>query len=150
MRHILSVTLLLVIVMTADASTRKKDRVKEPKGGVDCAEWKYGRCVPSSGDCGAGQREATCSELTHTHTHTHTRKHKCKVPCNWKKDFGADCKYKFGRWAECDAAVGTKSRMGTLKKALFNAECLATIKVSKPCAPKTKSKPAKKGRAREN
>ncbi|XP_048112259.1 midkine b [Alosa alosa] len=142
MRHILSVTLLLVIVMTADASTRKKDKVKEPKSGADCAEWKYGRCVPTNGDCGAGVREATCNQQT--------KKHKCKVPCNWKKDFGADCKYKFGRWAECDSTTGTKSRSGTLKKVLFNADCQATIKVSKPCAPKTKSKPAKKGKGKEN
>lgn len=142
MRNLLSITLLVVIVVAADASTRKKDKGKEPRGGVECGEWTYGRCVPTSGDCGAGVREATCKE--------HTRKHKCKVPCNWKKDFGADCKYKFGRWAECDTSMGTKSRMGTLKKALFNAECEATVKVSKPCTPKTKSKPAKKGRGKDN
>ncbi|KAL2093425.1 hypothetical protein ACEWY4_010737 [Coilia grayii] len=142
MRHFLLVTLLMVIIMAAEAS-KKKERGKEAKGGAaECADWKYGRCVPTSGDCGAGVREATCNDQT--------KKHKCKVPCNWKKDFGADCKYKFGRWAECDTSTGTKSRSGTLKKALFNADCQITIKVSKPCSPKTKTKPAKKGRGKEN
>ncbi|XP_063052005.1 midkine b [Engraulis encrasicolus] len=138
MRHFLLVTLLMAIVMAAEASKKKERGNKEAKAGAECAEWKYGRCVPTSGDCGAGMREATCNEQT--------KKHKCKVPCNWKKEFGADCKYKFGRWQECDTSTGTKSRSGTLKKALFNADCQATIKVSKPCSPKTKTKPAKKGR----
>ncbi|TMS00944.1 Midkine [Larimichthys crocea] len=49
-----------------------------------------------------------------------------------------DCKYKFGPWGSCDAATNTKSRSGTLKRALFNAECQITVKVSKPCSPKVK------------
>uniref|UniRef100_A0A3Q4MCM7 Midkine n=1 Tax=Neolamprologus brichardi TaxID=32507 RepID=A0A3Q4MCM7_NEOBR len=49
-----------------------------------------------------------------------------------------DCKYKFGPWGNCDAATNTKTRSGTLKRALFNAECQATVKVSKPCSPKVK------------
>lgn len=49
-----------------------------------------------------------------------------------------DCKYKFGPWGSCDAASNTKSRSGTLKRALFNADCQATVKVSKPCSPKVK------------
>lgn len=67
--------------------------------------------------------------------------------------FLADCKYKFGRWAECDTTTGTRSRSGTLKKALFNAECQTTIKVSKPCTPKTpkpKGGEKKKGKGKEN
>lgn len=70
--------------------------------------------------------------------------------CPW---FLADCKYKFGRWAECDTTTGTRSRSGTLKKALFNAECQTTIKVSKPCTPKTpkpKGGEKKKGKGKEN
>ncbi|KAK9952080.1 hypothetical protein ABG768_017939 [Culter alburnus] len=61
--------------------------------------------------------------------------------------------YKFGRWAECDTTTGTRSRSGTLKKALFNAECQTTIKVSKPCTPKTpkpKGGEKKKGKGKEN
>jgi hypothetical protein len=36
--------------------------------------------VPNNGDCGAGVREGTCNDQM--------RKLKCKVPCNWKKEFG--------------------------------------------------------------
>lgn len=53
------------------------------KTGPDCDEWIYGKCVPNSGDCGMGVREATCNDVT--------KKLKCKVPCNWKKDFGGIC-----------------------------------------------------------
>lgn len=56
-----------------------------------------------------------------------------------------DCKYKFGSWGPCDAATNTKSRSGTLKKVLFNADCQNTVKVSKPCSPKVK-----KGRDEKN
>lgn len=56
------------------------DKGKEVKADNDCGEWQYGKCVPNSGDCGLGVREATCNEQT--------KKYKCKVPCNWKKDFG--------------------------------------------------------------
>ncbi|TRY87202.1 hypothetical protein DNTS_031731 [Danionella cerebrum] len=145
MRSLFSIALLLVLMITAEASMKKKEKGKEPKADAECSEWQYGKCVPNSGDCGTGIREATCNEQT--------KKTKCKVPCNWKKDFGADCKYKFGRWGECDMAAGTRSRTGTLKKALFNAECQTTIKVSKPCTPKTpkpKGGEKKKGKGKEN
>lgn len=56
------------------------EKGKEVKAESECPEWVYGRCVPNSGDCGVGVREATCNEQS--------KKHKCKVPCNWKKDFG--------------------------------------------------------------
>lgn len=56
------------------------DKGKEPKAEAECSEWQYEKCVPNSGDCGAGIREATCNEQT--------KKTKCKVPCNWKRDFG--------------------------------------------------------------
>lgn len=149
------------------------ERGKEGKSDGECPEWVFGRCVPNSGDCGAGVREGTCNDQT--------KKTKCKIPCNWKKDFGgtsvlnnicwsikisiydviktctyfalADCKYKFGRWSECEMSTGTRSRSGTLKKAMFNADCQSNIKVSKPCSPKTpKPKGAeKKGKkAKEN
>ncbi|RXN23836.1 diacylglycerol kinase zeta-like protein [Labeo rohita] len=147
MRSLFSIALVLLVVLmiTVEASMKKKEKGKEPKADSECSEWQYGKCVPNGGDCGAGIREATCNEQT--------KKTKCKVPCNWKKDFGADCKYKFGRWAECDTTTGTRSRSGTLKKALFNAECQTTIKVSKPCTPKTpkpKGGEKKKGKGKEN
>ncbi|NP_001291166.1 midkine precursor [Esox lucius] len=139
------VLLLALMMVTTEAGKNKKEKgAKGAKGGTsDCAEWRYGNCAPSNGDCGVGVREGTCNDQT--------RKLKCKVPCNWKKDFGADCKYKFGTWGECDAATGSKNRSGTLKKALYNAECLPTIQVSKPCPAKTKTKTkGKKGRGKEN
>ncbi|MBN3308672.1 MKB protein, partial [Amia calva] len=53
---------------------------KKPKGTSDCGEWQWGACVPNAGDCGTGMREGTCKDQT--------KKLKCKVPCNWKKEFG--------------------------------------------------------------
>ncbi|XP_023257005.1 midkine-like [Seriola lalandi dorsalis] len=58
--------------------------------------------------------------------------------CNFCPSPAGDCKYKFGPWGSCDASTNTKSRSGTLKRALFNAECQTTVKVSKPCSPKVK------------
>uniref|UniRef100_A0A667X3Y7 Midkine n=1 Tax=Myripristis murdjan TaxID=586833 RepID=A0A667X3Y7_9TELE len=107
-------------------------KVKPPKSGTECTDWRYGNCVPSNGDCGVGFRQGSCDQQT--------RKMKCKVPCNWKKDFGADCKYRFGSWGECDPSSGSRIRVGMLKKALYNAECQQTISVSKPCPGKTKTK----------
>ena len=50
------------------------------KSASECtpAETRYGKCVPDSGDCGEGLREATCKDRTD--------KIHCKIPCNWKKD----------------------------------------------------------------
>ncbi|XP_018618750.1 midkine a isoform X2 [Scleropages formosus] len=132
MRRVLpmSVVLLVAIMMAAsEAGKNKKEKVS--KATADCTEWRYGNCVPNSGDCGVGIRQGTCNDQT--------KKLKCKIPCNWKKDFGADCRYKFSSWGECDTATGTKNRSGTLKKALYNAECQTTIKVSKPCPLKSKT-----------
>lgn len=63
----------------------------------------------------------------------------CRLPCSWK-EFGAECKYKFESWRACDGGTGTKARQGTLKKARYNAQCQETIRVTKPCTPKTKAK----------
>lgn len=52
----------------------------------------------------------------------------------------ADCKYKFESWGSCDGGTGTRARQGTLKKARYNAQCQETIRVTKPCTPKTKAK----------
>ncbi|KAJ6667166.1 hypothetical protein lerEdw1_017144 [Lerista edwardsae] len=137
---------LLSSLVTTCSLITPVEKVK--KNGSDCEEWRWGPCVPNSKDCGVGYREGTCNE--------ETKKLKCKIPCNWKKEFGgewaslpeqriltsflADCKYKFESWGGCDAATGLKARSGTLKKALYNAECQETIQVTKPCSPKAKSK----------
>ncbi|KAM9377510.1 midkine b [Pholidichthys leucotaenia] len=134
MRSLLSVTLLLlVLTLTTEANKRNKghkggkhDRSR-PSSECSAAETKYSKCVPENGDCGDGLREATCNDRTD--------KIHCRIPCNWKKDIG-DCKYRFGPWGPCEGT--TKTRSGTLKRALFNADCQATVKVSKPCSPKTK------------
>ncbi|XP_061466869.1 midkine isoform X1 [Rhineura floridana] len=132
---------LILLAASSEAGKNKKDKVK--KNGSDCEEWRWGPCVPNSKDCGVGFREGTCNE--------ETKKLKCKIPCNWKKEFGADCKYKFESWGGCDSATGLKSRSGTLKKALYNAECQETIQVTKPCSPKakSKSKAARKGKGKD-
>ncbi|XP_026220576.1 midkine b [Anabas testudineus] len=134
MRSLFSVTLLLLLALTLTTEANK--RTKNHKGGKsrpasECtaAETKYGKCVPDKGECGEGLREVTCKDRTD--------KIHCKIPCNWKKDI-SDCKYKFGPWGPCDAATKTKTRSGSLKRAMYNAECQTTVKVSKPCAPKVK------------
>ncbi|XP_047451286.1 midkine b [Mugil cephalus] len=139
MRSLFSVTLLLLLALTL--STEANKRSKNHKGGKheksrpasDCsaADTRYGKCVPHQGDCGEGLRDATCKDRTD--------KIHCRIPCNWKKDI-SDCKYKFGPWGSCDAATSTKGRSGTLKRALFNADCQASVKVSKPCSPKARPK----------
>ncbi|KAM4601843.1 midkine a [Polymixia lowei] len=134
---------LVAINTVAAGGKNRKEKAKSSKSGSECTDWRYGNCAPSNGDCGAGFREGSCDQQT--------RKMKCKVPCNWKKNFGADCKYRFGSWGECDPNSGSRTRTGTLKKALYNAECQQTISVSKSCSGKTKSKTnGKKGRGKEN
>ncbi|CAN9498372.1 unnamed protein product [Ophioblennius macclurei] len=131
----LPLLLLLVALLSVGAEAagkNRKEKNKPPSSGSECSDWRYGNCVPSNGDCGAGFREGSCDQQT--------KKMKCKVPCNWKKDFGADCKYRFGSWGECDPSSGARTRTGTLKRALYNAECQQTISVSKPCPGKTKTK----------
>uniref|UniRef100_A0A4W6EZ56 Midkine n=1 Tax=Lates calcarifer TaxID=8187 RepID=A0A4W6EZ56_LATCA len=131
-----AVLLLLVVslltIKTVVGGKNKKERNKPSQYGSECTDWRYGNCVPSNGDCGAGLREGSCDQQT--------KKMKCKVPCNWKKDFGADCKYRFGSWGECDPSSGSRTRTGTLKKVLYNAECQQTISVSKPCGGKPRQK----------
>uniref|UniRef100_A0A4W6EV10 Midkine n=1 Tax=Lates calcarifer TaxID=8187 RepID=A0A4W6EV10_LATCA len=79
-----AVLLLLVVslltIKTVVGGKNKKERNKPSQYGSECTDWRYGNCVPSNGDCGAGLREGSCDQQT--------KKMKCKVPCNWKKDFG--------------------------------------------------------------
>ncbi|KAK3509998.1 hypothetical protein QTP70_024338 [Hemibagrus guttatus] len=142
MRGLFSTIFLLLValmIVTTEAGKNKKDKGK----GSDCIDWRYGNCVANNGDCGSGTREGTCNDQI--------KKLKCRVPCNWKKDFGADCKYKFGIWGECDTVSGMKSRSGTLQKALYHAECQPVITVNKPCSTKNKSKSkGKKGKGKGN
>uniref|UniRef100_A0A8C6SUZ8 Midkine n=1 Tax=Neogobius melanostomus TaxID=47308 RepID=A0A8C6SUZ8_9GOBI len=136
MRGLVSLTLLLLLALTLSVDAGRggksnKHKGKQTKAASECttAETEYGKCVPEQGDCGEGQREVTCKGQTN--------KIHCKVPCNWKKDIN-DCKYKFGLWGPCDATSHTKSRSGSLKRALFNADCQKDVTVSKPCSPKVK------------
>lgn len=142
LRGVLLVALVTLLALSSAAAAKKKDKVK--KGGPvgDCAEWTWEPCTPSSKDCGVGFRVGTCG--------AQTQRRRCRVPCNWKKEFGADCKYKFENWGACDPGSGTKARQGTLKKARYNAQCQETIRVTKPCTPKSKAKAkAKKGKGKD-
>ncbi|CAI9564451.1 unnamed protein product, partial [Staurois parvus] len=130
LRALCVIVLVAILAVSSQAAKNKKDKGK--KGGSDCSDWKWGPCVPNIKDCGVGTREGTCKE--------ETSKLKCKIPCNWKKPFGADCKYKFNSWGDCNTETGAKSRTGTLKKALYNAECQQNVEATKPCSAKTKSK----------
>uniref|UniRef100_A0A672FBC3 Midkine n=1 Tax=Salarias fasciatus TaxID=181472 RepID=A0A672FBC3_SALFA len=96
-----------------------------PPSGCSPAETRFGTCVPDQGDCGDGLRDAECLDQVH--------KIHCRVACNWKKDI-SDCKYKFSPWGPCDPATSTRSRSGSLKRALFNAQCQSSVTVSKPCS----------------
>ncbi|XP_068801910.1 midkine isoform X1 [Struthio camelus] len=132
---------LILLAATTEAGKNKKDKVK--KSSSECEDWRWGPCVPNSKDCGLGYREGTCKD--------ETKKLKCKIPCNWKKKFGADCKYKFESWGGCSVQTGVKTRSGILKKALYNAQCEEIVYVTKPCSSKikSKSKAAKKGKGKD-
>ncbi|XP_052550775.1 midkine isoform X3 [Tympanuchus pallidicinctus] len=145
-RGLLLLLALLLLAATAEAAKAKKAAAslaeKAKKEGSECQDWRWGPCVPNSKDCGLGYREGTCGD--------ESRKLKCKIPCNWKKKFGADCKYKFESWGGCSAQTGVKTRSGILKKALYNAQCEEVVYVSKPCAAKMKAKAkAKKGKGKD-
>ncbi|XP_069595842.1 midkine [Ranitomeya imitator] len=138
LRALCVIVLVAILAVSSQAAKNKKEKGK--KAASDCVGWKWSRCVPNSKDCGVGTREGTCKE--------ETNKLKCKIPCNWKKPFGADCKYKFENWGECNVETGVKSRSGTLKKALFEAECKQAVQATKPCSIKTKTK-GKKGKGKD-
>nr|ACO09779.1 Pleiotrophin precursor [Osmerus mordax] len=109
-------------------------------------------CVANEGDCGPGTREGT---RTGTDCKQTIKTQRCKIPCNWKKQFGGECKYDFQAWGECDLATGKKNRTGVLKRALMDATCPTTVSATKPCGkiPKTKlqdsKKPKREGKKRE-
>ncbi|XP_005550933.1 pleiotrophin isoform X4 [Macaca fascicularis] len=127
---------ILAAVDTAEAGKKEKPEKKVKKS--DCGEWQWSVCVPTSGDCGLGTREGTRTGAECKQT---MKTQRCKIPCNWKKQFGAECKYQFQAWGECDLNTALKTRTGSLKRALHNAECQKTVTISKPCGKLTKPKP---------
>ncbi|XP_059963725.1 pleiotrophin [Mesoplodon densirostris] len=127
---------ILAAVDTAEAGKKEKPEKKVKKS--DCGEWQWSVCVPTSGDCGLGTREGTRTGAECKQT---MKTQRCKIPCNWKKQFGAECKYQFQAWGECDLNTALKTRTGSLKRALHNADCQKTVTISKPCGKLTKTKP---------
>uniref|UniRef100_A0A2I3G4D6 Pleiotrophin n=1 Tax=Nomascus leucogenys TaxID=61853 RepID=A0A2I3G4D6_NOMLE len=127
---------ILAAVDIAEAGKKEKPEKKVKKS--DCGEWQWSVCVPTSGDCGLGTREGTRTGAECKQT---MKTQRCKIPCNWKKQFGAECKYQFQAWGECDLNTALKTRTGSLKRALHNAECQKTVTISKPCGKLTKPKP---------
>uniref|UniRef100_G1MIB4 Pleiotrophin n=1 Tax=Ailuropoda melanoleuca TaxID=9646 RepID=G1MIB4_AILME len=127
---------ILAAVGTAEAGKKEKPEKKVKKS--DCGEWQWSVCVPTSGDCGLGTREGTRTGAECKQT---MKTQRCKIPCNWKKQFGAECKYQFQAWGECDLNTALKTRTGSLKRALHNADCQKTVTISKPCGKLTKPKP---------
>ncbi|XP_010890902.1 pleiotrophin isoform X1 [Esox lucius] len=147
----LAVMALLVLTVAAGEGLKaEKQGKKERKS--DCGEWQWSVCVANEGDCGLGTREGT---RTGTDCRQTIKTQRCKIPCNWKKQFGGECKYDFQAWGECDMATGKKNRTGMLKRALMDATCPNTVSATKPCGkiPKTKlqdaKKPKREGKKRE-
>uniref|UniRef100_A0A4W5MIB5 Pleiotrophin n=1 Tax=Hucho hucho TaxID=62062 RepID=A0A4W5MIB5_9TELE len=133
---LLAIMALLVLTVTAgEGGKAEKQGKKERKS--DCGEWQWSVCVANEGDCGLGTREGT---RTGTDCKQTIKTQRCKIPCNWKKQFGGECKYDFQAWGECDMATGKKNRTGVLKRALMDATCPDTVSATKPCGkiPKTK------------
>ncbi|XP_055087828.1 pleiotrophin [Periophthalmus magnuspinnatus] len=140
---LVAMALLMLTAMAAEGGKAEKTGDKPRKRRSDCGEWQWSVCVANVGDCGLGTREGT---RTGTDCKQTIKTQRCKIPCNWKKKFGGECKYEFDTWGECDLATGKKNRTGVLKKALMDATCAATVTATKPCGkiPKTKLQDAKK------
>ncbi|KAG8428897.1 hypothetical protein GDO86_018961, partial [Hymenochirus boettgeri] len=77
--------LLLTTVFGTDTGKKEKQEKKAKKS--DCGEWQWSVCVATSGDCGLGTREGTRSGKECKQT---MKTQKCKIPCNWKKQFGGE------------------------------------------------------------
>ncbi|XP_043944155.1 pleiotrophin isoform X2 [Protopterus annectens] len=138
---------LILMIVKADVDSNKKRKEERKNRKAVCGEWQWSVCVPHSGDCGVGTREGTrigpqCKQ---------TKEQTCKIPCNWKKQFGADCKYQFQPWEECNPNTGFRVRTGELKRALHDANCDKTVTVTKPCGKMAREskKNKKEGRKRE-
>ncbi|ELW68813.1 Pleiotrophin [Tupaia chinensis] len=129
---------LLVAGEMAEKLANRPNALEKKVKKSDCGEWQWSVCVPTSGDCGLGTREGTRTGAECKQT---MKTQRCKIPCNWKKQFGAECKYQFQAWGECDLNTALKTRTGSLKRALHNADCQKTVTISKPCGKLTKPKP---------
>ena len=71
----------VLLFMCACDLTGKKERKS------DCGEWQWSVCVANEGDCGPGTREGT---RTGTDCKQTIKTQRCKIPCNWKKQFGGE------------------------------------------------------------
>uniref|UniRef100_I3IU13 Pleiotrophin n=2 Tax=Oreochromis niloticus TaxID=8128 RepID=I3IU13_ORENI len=131
-----AIALLVLTVIAAEGGKAEKQGKKERKS--DCGDWQWSVCVANEGDCGLGTREGTRAGTDCKQT---IKTQRCKIPCNWKKKFGGECKYDFQAWGECDLATGKKNRTGVLKRALMDATCAATVTATKPCGKIPKTKP---------
>ncbi|KAK1875754.1 Pleiotrophin-A [Dissostichus eleginoides] len=80
----------------------------------------------------------SCEASRRNKNHKGGKHDKTRPPSDCPPQRLSDCKYKFAPWGSCDADTNTKSRSGTLKRALFNAECQPSVTVAKPCASKGK------------
>lgn len=58
---------------------------KERKSG--CGDWQWSVCVAHESDCGVGTREGT---RTGADCKQKIKTQRCKIPCNWKKQFGGE------------------------------------------------------------
>ncbi|KAF3706428.1 Midkine-A [Channa argus] len=130
----------LITIKTVAGGKNKKERAKPSQSGSDCTDWHYGNCVPSNGDCGPGLREVSCDQQT--------KMMKCKVPCIKKKVSGG-CKYRFGRWGECDPNSQIQTKTGTLKKDLKNAGCEQTVVHSRLCVQSHDKKSRRKNKGKK-
>ncbi|CAG02407.1 unnamed protein product, partial [Tetraodon nigroviridis] len=115
--------LLALVVLAAEGG-------KEARPAPACGDWQWSVCVANEGDCGLGTREGTRGGAACRQT---IKTQRCKIPCNWKKKFGGECKYDFQAWGGCDPATGRKNRTGVLRRALMDATCAATVTATKPC-----------------
>ncbi|NXS07501.1 PTN protein, partial [Neodrepanis coruscans] len=106
----------------------------------DCGEWQWSVCVPTSGDCGLGTREGTRTGAECKQT---TKTQKCKIPCNWKKQFGGKhcCLKGFALVLILGMELEACIFCLVLQIALHNADCQKTVTISKPCGKLTKPKP---------
>ncbi|TNM91616.1 hypothetical protein fugu_019996 [Takifugu bimaculatus] len=127
------VALLVLTVMAAEGGKGPKPawlhQERSPES-PPAGDWQWSVCVANEGDCGLGTREGT---RTGTDCKQTIKTQRCKIPCNWKKKFGGECKYDFQAWGECDLATGKKNRTGVLRRALMDATCAATVTATKPC-----------------
>uniref|UniRef100_A0A2K5S8Y5 Pleiotrophin n=1 Tax=Cebus imitator TaxID=2715852 RepID=A0A2K5S8Y5_CEBIM len=131
-----AVFLAFIFILSAvdNAKAGKKEKPEKKVKKSDCGEWQWSVCVPTSGDCGLGMQEGTQTGAECKQT---MKTQRCQIPCNWKKQFGAKCKYQFQAWGECDLNTALKTRTGSLKRALHNK----MVTISKPFGKLTKPKP---------